>query len=77
MRGNQSKINMSAIVEDVKLFCQVCTEFWSNSSGCTGRLCTNMTKHTSEAELYVTLATLENFECWNQTLLIKKCHHFK
>ncbi len=34
-------------------------------------------KHTSEMEFYITLATLENCKCWNQTLLITKCHHFK
>ncbi len=28
----------SAIMEDVKLFCQVCMEFWSNSSDCIARL---------------------------------------
>ncbi len=26
-------------------------------------------------ELYTILATLDNFEHWNQALLTKKCHH--
>ncbi len=51
-----------AIVEDVRSFCQVCTEFWSNSADCTAKLGVNTTEHMSEMELYIILATLENFE---------------
>ncbi len=42
-------------MEDVKLFCQVSTEFWSNSSDCMATLGTNTTEHTSEMELYIIL----------------------
>ncbi len=33
--------------------------------------------YTPEMELYIILANLENFEHWNQTHLIMKCHHLK
>ncbi len=52
----------SAIVEDVRSY-HVCTELWSNSIDSTARLGANTTEHTSEIELYIILATLENFEC--------------
>ncbi len=58
---------MSSLLEDVKLFCQVCTEFWSNSSDCTAKLGANTAEQPSEMELYTILTTLENFECRNQT----------
>ncbi len=48
------------------------TELWSNCTDSIARLGTNMTEHKSEMELYIILATLENFECWNQTILITK-----
>ncbi len=56
-------------MEDVKLLCQVCMEIWSISSDCTDRLPlgTNKTEHASEIELFIILATLENFEHWNLT----------
>ncbi len=41
------------------------------------RLGANMIKHTYEMELYIILATLEKFECWNWTLLIMTFHHVK
>ncbi len=65
---------MSATVEDMKLFCKVFTEFWSNFSDCMARLGANMKEHASEVELYIILATLENFECLNQNT---KCHRLK
>ncbi len=52
----------SAIVEDVKLF-------WSNSSDYTARLGAITTENASEMKLYIILATLENFEHKNQTIL--------
>ncbi len=57
---NQSDVSMStsAIMEDVKLLCQVCTEFWSNSSDCMATLGANMTEYTSQMELFVILALL-------------------
>ncbi len=53
-------MSTSALMEDVNLFCQVCTEFWSNSSDCTARLGANMTEHASEKEMYIILPSLEN-----------------
>ncbi len=69
---NQREVNIStsAIMEDMKLFCQVWMEFWSNSNDSMANLGTDTTEHASEMELYIILATLENFECWNQILLI-------
>ncbi len=51
--------------------------FWSNSSDGMAKWGANMTECSTEMELYIILATLENFECWNLTLLIMKCHHLK
>ncbi len=45
--------------------------FWSNSSDIMARL------DTFEMELYIILATLEKFECWNPTLLITRSHQVK
>ncbi len=67
----------SAIVEGVTLLCQVCMEFQSNSSDCIARVGVNMAAQTSEMELYIILVALENVECWNQTLVVLKCHCLK
>ncbi len=40
--------------------------FCSKSDHFTGNLSTNTIKHVSDIELYITLSTLEKFECWNQ-----------
>ncbi len=37
-----------AIMEDMKLFCQVCTEFWPNSNDYTDRLGINTTENAFE-----------------------------
>ncbi len=54
-------------MEDVTS-CQVCMEFWSNSVDSTTRLGANTTKHASEMELYIILATFENSERWDETV---------
>ncbi len=35
----------------------------------------NTTEHVFEIELHIILATLDNFDHWNWTLLITKCHY--
>ncbi len=50
---------------------------WSNSNDCIARLGANIIKHASEMGLHIILATLEKFECWNQTLLVTKFHYVK
>ncbi len=62
---NKSEVSHSKIYLNVKLFCQVYMEFWTNSNDSKARLSANTTQHSSEMELYIILATLENFECWN------------
>ncbi len=57
---NQSEVK--AVLVDVNSFYHVCTE---NSSDCTARSGANMIKNTSEMELNIILASLENFECLN------------
>ncbi len=38
---------------------------------------TNTIEHVSEMGLYITLLTLEIFECWNRTVLIRKYQQVK
>ncbi len=52
----------------------VLSRFYSNSSDSTAKFGATKTEHASEMELVIILATLENFERWNQTLLITKSH---
>ncbi len=59
--------SLSKMTEVIMEFMQ---SFWP-------RLGANTIKHISELELYIFSTTLENYECWNQTLLIMKCHHIK
>ncbi len=41
--------------------------FWSNYDNFTANLGVNMVEHASEVELYIILATLGKFVCWNQS----------
>ncbi len=51
------KVSMStsAIIEDMKLFCQACTELWSNSNDLYSQF--GHKYNTSEMELYIILVT--------------------
>ncbi len=55
-------------MEDVRSCCHVCMELWANSIDSMVRLGANTTEHGSQMELYIILATLDKFECWNRTL---------
>ncbi len=57
-------------VEFIQCFCSKTGHFMAN-------LGANMVKHVSEIGLYIILSTLERFEHWNRTVLIKKYQRVK